>query len=170
MTKKAKPKTTPRSSQSAIRDVPFALLSERAILPSRATEHSAGFDLYLPTEATIPTHFRAATLNTPEYPIVIDFEVAVVIPLGHVGLLSLRSSIGAKGLVIPNSPGIIDPDYRGSLKLIVANLSPRQVFLPANSRVAQLTIVPAQFTDPIHLDPLPKVSSSRSGGLGSTGE
>lgn len=135
-------------------------ISSTARPPVRATRDAAGLDLSLLTDTTI----RSRTITVVELP----YKVAI--PRGHVGLLTLRSSLGARGLTIPNSVGIIDSDYRGNLKLPLSLLHDSgPVLLRAGERVAQLVILPAALPTPIEAGVAEDETSRGAGGLGSTG-
>ena len=128
--------------------------------PVRATTSSAGLDLSLLTDVTV----RNQTITVVELP----YKVAI--PDGYVGLLVLRSSLGARGFTIPNSIGIIDSDYRGNLKLPLCLLHDSgPVILRAGERVAQLVILPAAFPTPVEADAAASETARGDGGLGSTG-
>ena len=128
--------------------------------PIRATSSSAGLDLSLPTDVTV----RNRTITTVELP----YKVAI--PDGHVGILSLRSSLGTRGLTIPSGVGIIDSDYRGTLKLTISLLHDSgPVILRAGERVAQLAILPAVFPTPVEAAVNADETGRGAGGLGSTG-
>jgi len=128
--------------------------------PIRATSSAAGIDLSLPTDVTIHSQTIA----------VVELPYKVAIPHGYVGILALRSSLGARGITIPNSIGIIDSDYRGNLKLTLSLLcDSRPVLLRAGERVAQLVIVPAVFPTPAASDVNATETARGAGGLGSTG-
>lgn len=134
--------------------------SRAAKPPIRATSSAAGLDLSLPTDATV--HNRVITT--------IELPYKVAIPDGYVGILSLRSSLGARGLTIPNGVGIIDSDYRGTLKLVVSLLHDSgPIILRAGERVAQLVILPAAFPSPVEADVNADETGRGAGGLGSTG-
>ena len=134
--------------------------SRAARPPIRATSSSAGLDLSLLTDVTV----RNRTITVVELP----YKVAI--PDGHVGILALRSSLGARGLTIPNSIGIIDSDYRGNLKLPLSLLHDSgPVILRAGERVAQLVILPAAFPTPVEADVNAGETGRGAGGLGSTG-
>lgn len=128
--------------------------------PVRATTSSAGLDLSL-EEDIVVRHGSITVVNLP-------YRVAV--PHGHVGILALRSSLGARGAIIPNGIGIIDSDYRGNLKLtLTALLGSEPIILRAGERVAQLVILPAMFPTPVEADVNAAETSRGEGGLGSTG-
>lgn len=134
--------------------------SRTARPPIRATSAAAGLDLSLPTDVTV----------SDRTPTTVELPYKVAIPRGHVGLLALRSSLGARGITIPHSVGIIDSDYRGNLKLTLSLLHDgRPVLLRAGERVAQLVILPAAFPTPVETDIAEGETSRGAGGLGSTG-
>ena len=83
--------------------------------PTRAHATDAGLDLYVPEGQGCLV--RSGAVYT------IDLGIRVAIPDGYYGQLTLRSSAGKKGLIIPNGVGIIDSDYRGTLKLLVSALA-----------------------------------------------
>ena len=101
--------------------------------PTRAHATDAGLDLYVPE--------GQACLVRPGAVYTIDLGIRVAIPDGYYGQLTLRSSAGKNGLIIPNGVGIIDPDYRGSLKLLVSALA-EPVMVAVGERVCQLVILP----------------------------
>ena len=143
-------------------------LTSVAYPPKRGSQGSAGWDLYSPAPFRVPPIDLARAFTTP-YPVRVDLGVSVAIPRGHVGLLSLRSSLGLRGLIIPNSPGIIDSDYRGPLCLILVNAGVETVHIDRGDRIAQLTVIPYHHGPMSVVDELPQAGTERQGGLGSTG-
>lgn len=134
--------------------------SRTARLPVRATTASAGLDLSLAADVTL----RNRTIAVVELP----YKVAI--PNGYVGLLTLRSSLGARGITIPNSVGVIDSDYRGNLKLPLSLLHDSgPIILRAGERVAQLVLLPVALPMPVEADINADETSRGDGGLGSTG-
>lgn len=134
--------------------------SDTARRPVRATDSSAGLDLSL-EEDVVVRHGSITVANLP---------YRVAIPHGYVGILALRSSLGARGITIPNSIGIIDSDYRGNLKLTLTALTGSDpIILRAGERVAQLVILPAVFPTPVEADVNADETQRGEGGLGSTG-
>jgi dUTP pyrophosphatase len=126
----------------------------------RATSSSAGLDLSLLADITLRN--QAITI--------VELPYKVAIPDGHVGLLTLRSSLGARGITIPNSVGVIDSDYRGNLKLPLALLHDSgPVILRAGERVAQIVILPAAFPTPVETEVAADETARGAAGLGSTG-
>jgi dUTP pyrophosphatase len=80
-----------------------------------------------------------------------------------------RSGLAARhGLTLPNSPGTIDPDYRGELKILMQNLGPETVAIHRGERIAQLVF--ARFEAPA-IEEVPRLSETErgEGGFGSTG-
>lgn len=134
--------------------------SNTARPPIRATTASAGLDLSLAADVAL----RNRTITVVELP----YKVAI--PNGHVGLLTLRSSLGARGITIPNSVGVIDADYRGNLKLPLSPLHDSgPIILRAGERVAQLVLLPVALPMPVEADINADETSRGAGGLGSTG-
>ena len=99
--------------------------------PTRVHDTDAGLDLYVPEGQTCLV--RRGAVYT------IDLGIRVAIPDGYYGELVLRSSAGAKGLVIPHGAGVIDSGYRGNLKVLVAVLA-EPVLVAARERICQLII------------------------------
>ena len=127
--------------------------------PIRAHSSDAGLDMYVPE--------GQACLVRPGAVYTIDLGIRVAIPDGYYGQLALRSSAGKKGLIIPNGVGIIDSDYRGSLKLLVSALA-EPVMVATGERVCQLVILPLT---PVNVeDGAVDAGTVRGqGGFGSTG-
>lgn len=129
--------------------------------PTFATPHSAGFDLCSVHDVLIGN--GAVAQKVP-------LGLIMEIPEGYVGLLHQRSSLSKKGLVLSNSVGVIDSDYRGELITVLHNRNKDSVLVARGERIAQLIIVPvATFT-------LGEADSSTltrtirgEGGFGSTG-
>lgn len=141
------------------------ITSSTARPPIRATTASAGLDLSLAADVTI----RNRTIT------VVDLPYKVTIPNGYVGLLTLRSSLGARGITIPNSVVVIDSAYRDTLKLPLALLHDSgPTILRGGERVAQLVLLPVASPMPVAADSSADETSADetsrgAGGLGSTG-
>lgn len=141
--------------------IKFKKMHPDAVVPTRATDGSAGFDL---------------TIHSLEYEpdydtIKIGCGVAAGIPAGYVGVLSVRSSTYKYGLELANQIGVIDSDYTEEIiiRLKSNGTQPVRRFLIPNAgyRIAQMTVVPF-LGGSIEVDELP--STSRKGGDGSTGK
>ena len=127
--------------------------------PTRAHSTDAGLDLYVPEGQTCLV--RRGAVYT------IDLGVRVAIPDGYYGQLVLRSSAGAKGLILPHGVGVIDSGYRGNLKVLVAALA-EPVLVAARDRICQLVILPLPSVD-VEVGVVDDSTDRGVGGLGSTG-
>lgn len=104
-------------------------------LPAYGTQHSAGMDLYCALDAPI-------TLNPLERTL-IPTGIAFALPNGFEAQIRPRSGLALNhGLTILNSPGTIDADYRGEIKVIIVNLSKQPFVFERGMRIAQLVIAP----------------------------
>ena len=134
-------------------------LSPDAIIPTRAKPNDAGFDL-----STIDD-FQIA----PGERYLASTGLALAIPPGYVGQICPRSGLALKyGLTIVNSPGIIDADYRGIIKVILLNTGSAPVEFKKGDRIAQLLIIqlaPVVLTEVSSLNE----TSRGTGGFGSSG-
>lgn len=144
--------------------VPIQVLphGEGLELPAYATPGSAGCDLRAALQADLTI--------TPGGRTLVPTGIAVAIPEGFEGQVRMRSGLAHdKGLALLNAPGTIDSDYRGEVRLIVANLGAEPVTLHRGDRIAQLVFAPVARA---RLDRVEKLSdTARSGrGFGSTGE
>lgn len=131
-------------------------LDPGATLPSRAHPDDAGLDLTTP-QAVDLTPGALTEINT---------GIHVAIPAGHVGLVTVRSSIGTRGITLANQVGVIDSDYRGAI--ILSLYSKTWEHLQAGERIAQLLIVPVATPEPVQGDSLDQTERG-DGGFGSTG-
>lgn len=130
-------------------------------LPSYATEGSAGMDL------------KAALTETMVLPPgergVIPTGLKMAIPPGFEGCVRPRSGLALKhGLTLTNSPGTIDSDYRGEVKVLVINLGKEPVSFKRGDRIAQLLIMPVARVQVMKVENLDDTSRG-AGGFGHTG-
>ena len=142
-------------------------LKQAARLPKQATSKSFGYDLVTTAASTVmpgrteilPTSLRLAQ----------DLPIE---PQANVGLAMLilpRSSLPLKyGLIVANSPGVIDADYTGEIGIIVYNITDKIQHIEAGTRVAQALFVEAVFPEMVWADS-PEARPER-GGFGSTGK
>jgi dUTP pyrophosphatase len=138
-------------------------LNENAKIPARATEGSAGADLYAVCECE-------SIEIAPHETKLIHTGLAFEIPDGYVGLVFARSSLGTKrGLAPANKVGVIDSDYRGEVMVSLHNHTNETQQIDNGERIAQMVIVPflkAEFDLCDELD-----STERgAGGFGSSGK
>jgi len=95
--------------------------------------------------------------------------LSVAIPTGYEGQVRPRSGLAARhGLTVLNSPGTIDADYRGELKVILINLGEAAVELRRGERIAQLVVAPVSRVNFI-LEEALDATDRGTGGFGSTG-
>jgi len=96
--------------------------------------------------------------------------ICVAIPSGHGGFVLPRSGLASKhGVTCANAPGLIDPGYRGEVKVALINLDPENEYLVhKGDRVAQLVVLPVDELHFVIVDDLPAASRGDRG-FGSTG-
>ncbi len=129
-------------------------------LPARATEGSAGFDLRSCEEAFV---------LEPGARRLVASGLEMEMPPGIECQIRPRSGLALRhGVTIPNSPGTIDPDYRGELRVILLNLGSEPVRIDRGERIAQLVF--SRFSVP-GIEEVEIISASERGrgGFGSTG-
>ena len=131
-------------------------------LPSYATEGAAGCDLRAAIAETLTVLPGGRTL--------LPTGLAVAIPEGYEGQVRMRSGLAVRhGLALLNAPGTIDSDYRGEIRLILANLGAEPVTIARGERIAQLVIAPVARARFREVEELPATSRD-DGGFGSTGK
>jgi dUTP pyrophosphatase len=143
---------------------PGAIIPIKGITPEKAHEDDAAYDL---TAIISWPHF---TLERFEWA-TIPTGVFAAIPEGHVGMVCSRSGMAStRGLFVLNAPGIVDPSYRGEIKVVLMNLGTGKAVLKSGDRIAQLLIVPTTtaifFNDARHFDSLDTLRGKD--GFGST--
>jgi dUTP pyrophosphatase len=138
-----------------------ALLHPDARAPERTRAGDAGFDLRCVEAFALAPGERA----------VVPTGVAIALPEGHAGLVVPRSGLAAKhGLSVVNGPGLIDPNYRGEVKVVLVNLGDEPFAAEAGDRIAQLLVVPFAAPPVTVVDELPHGGDDRgAGGFGSSG-
>ena len=138
-------------------------MSDTAILPTRGSKYAAGIDLY----ADIHEPFITIA---PHQTKIIDSGIACEFPEGYFGLVLPRSSIGIKrGLSLANNSGVIDADFRDSIKLAFVNHTDHDVILERGERVAQMILLPYILYNIEETDSLSETERGE-GGIGSTGK
>ena len=137
-------------------------LHPNAQLPTYGSEAAVGADLYacLEEEVTIQ----------PGEVFWVPTGIALEVPAGCAGLVYARSSMGAKrGLAPANKVGVIDPDYRGEIRVVLLNHSNQPQTLQPGERVAQFVITPV--LTPAYEEAEELSDTCRgAGGFGSTGK
>lgn len=141
-------------------------LSENAVLPQYATPGSAAMDLCACLDA--PLVLQAAG-SSGQGCAMVSTGLAMAIPAGHVGLIFARSGLASKHGVAPaNCVGVIDSDYRGEVKVALANHSGEDYTIQPGDRIAQLMIAPIVQPTVAETAQLPETQRG-TGGFGSTG-
>ena len=138
------------------------LVSAGAQLPKRAHSTDAGADLF----AWFEDDEIMGTEIYPNEQKLIDTGIAIKIPRSFAGFVYNRSSQGKKGIVIPHSVGVIDTDYRGTIKVLLKNISEDPYKISRNDRIAQLVIQPIELVD---FKDIWNDTNRGTGGFGSTG-
>lgn len=138
--------------------IKFKKLHDEAMIPTRATDGSAGFDLYA---------LDACYIGPGEWK-KIKTGVSLNVGRGNVGLVCPRSGLAAKhGVTVLNAPGIIDEDYRGEVCVLLHNASAFDFHIEPGMRITQLVIVQC-ITDAVEVGELDETVRG-SDGFGSTG-
>jgi dUTP pyrophosphatase len=152
--------TEPASTLGGMEELRFIKLSEKATLPTRAHDNDAGLDLYAAEGARIPPGARVS----------VGTGLAVAVPDGLAGLVLPRSGLALKhGITLINSPGLIDPGYRGEVRVVLLNTDQTMEYhCTPGDRVAQLLLVPIATASPMQADAL-DTSTRGVGGFGSSG-
>jgi len=135
-------------------------LRDDARLPTRAHNDDAGLDLYAVEGVTIGPGERALVAT----------GVAIELPERHAGLVVPRSGLAVRhGISVVNAPGLIDPGYRGEVKVILLNTDRREPFTVApGDRIAQLVVTRVETPDVVEVAEL-EPSRRGDGGFGSSG-
>ncbi len=133
-------------------------LDEELPLPSYQTDGSSGLDLYSSENCILPKgDFR-----------MIPTGIAFEIPPGYEGEVRARSGLAAKfGIGVLNSPGTIDSDYRGEVKVILFNFGKEDFEIKKGNRIAQLVFARVEKVVLLEKDELDS-TKRENGGFGST--
>ena len=133
------------------------LVNEDATMPTRATDGSAGLDMYACQSAVIEAGKRT----------LVDTGVSIAIPHGYVGLIWPRSGLALKkGLDV--GAGVIDSDYRNVIGVLLFNHTDDPYRVEPGDRIAQILIQPAVMVQPVQVSSLNQTDRGQSG-YGSTG-
>jgi dUTP pyrophosphatase len=129
-------------------------------LPAYETAQAAGMDLRAAEDAVLQPGARQ----------MIATGLAIALPEGFEAQVRPRSGLAAKhGITCLNSPGTVDADYRGELKVILINLGQEPFVLKRGDRIAQMVIAPVTRANLIESDALDDTARG-AGGFGSTGK
>lgn len=152
----------------ALNGLAFTKLSEKAIIPEKATLGSAGLDLFSPIDAVVPAK------NNKK----IDLDLSVKLPNGVYGRIAPRSGL-AINYFVGIGGGVIDADYNGNIGVIIFNFGKLDFKIKRGDRIAQLIL--EKHLNVTHFDVFYKNEKihvlskrlklkSRDGGFGSTGK
>lgn len=141
-------------------EVPVVRLDPELPLPRYARPGDAGVDLVAATDLELAPGGRG----------LVPAGVAVAIPRGYAGFIQPRSGLALRhGVTVLNTPGLIDADYRGELKVLLVNLDPAETFLVTRGeRIAQLVVQPVEHVRFVETDELDDTDRGE-GGFGHTG-
>lgn len=128
-------------------------------LPSYESDGAAGMDICAAEDASIEAGKRA----------MIATGFAFAIPAGYEIQVRPRSGLAAKkGITVLNTPGTVDSDYRGEVKVILANLGDEEFVVTRGDRIAQIVVAPVTQASVLEVSELDKTVRG-AGGFGSTG-
>jgi dUTP pyrophosphatase len=128
-------------------------------VPCRQTQGSAGFDLCAAEEITVPAHGFGS----------VGTAIAIELPEKTEAQVRPRSGLAAKhGIGVLNSPGTIDSDYRGEIRVILFNASDRDFPVRRGDRIAQLIFTKLADVELVEADSLSETRRG-TGGFGHTG-
>lgn len=136
-------------------------LIPHAIIPSRATNGAAGYDLYSADGYVL----------LPQHRVIVSTGIQVALPEGVYGRVAARSGLAVKhGLDV--GAGVIDPDYTGELKVVLFNHDPKQTFvIRPGYRIAQLILERYETVDVEEVEGDMGIYTDRGvNGFGSTGQ
>ena len=131
-------------------------------LPTYKTPGSSGMDLI--------AHVKNKIIINPSKTAIVPTGIAVAIPKNYEIQIRPRSGLAAKkGISVLNTPGTIDSDYRGEIKIILINLGKKSFIIKSGDRIAQMILCPIVKGKLREVKTLPKTFRGK-GGFGSTGK
>lgn len=134
---------------------------EQVPLPRYMTEHSAGMDLFADLEDEV--------VLKPGERRLIPTGIALAIPAGYEGQVRPRSGLALReGISLVNTPGTIDPDYRGEVGVLLINFGQQPFRVKRGDRIAQLVVAPV-CRAVLELTGELETTSRNEGGFGHTG-
>ena len=109
--------------------LPCLKLLPTTCMPTHATSKSVGLDLYSPTNVLIPAHDK----------ILVDMGIAFKIPVGYYGQIASRSGLAIHHHIHVGA-GVVDPDYTGSVHVLLMNFSSQDHVIERNHHIAQMIL------------------------------
>ena len=139
-------------------ELPYMKLLLTACMPTCATPKSVGLDLYSPINVLIPAHGKVS----------VDTGIAFQIPMGYYRWIAPRSGLAIHHHIHVGA-GVVDPDYTGSVHVLLLNLSSQDPVIEKNHRIAQMILEKVAY--PV-LCEVPQMLPTECGanGFGSTGQ
>lgn len=132
-------------------------------LPAYQTGHAAGFDLIAAVEEDRPL------VLTPRARAAVPTGLVFELPSGFEAQVRPRSGLALKhGVTVLNSPGTIDADYRGEVKVLLVNLGEAPFEICRGDRIAQVVVAPVAQVEPVAVESVTETDRGQ-GGFGSTG-
>jgi dUTP pyrophosphatase len=146
---------------TAVDQLQVRLLRPDAQPPARTRPGDAGFDLRTAEGFSL----------WPGERVTVPTGVAIALPAGLAGLVTPRSGLAARhGISLVNAPGLIDPNYRGEIRIVLVNHGDARFEARAGDRIAQLLLVPFVAPETCVVDELPPSGDDRGeNGFGSSG-
>lgn len=136
-------------------------LDKNVKIPEYKTEGSSGMDLI--------AYIKKSIFIKPGVTSIIPTGISVSIPIGYELQIRPRSGLAAKNsITVLNTPGTIDSDYRGEIKVILINLGNKEFQINPNDRIAQMVLCTSIKIKFEEVETLEKTQRG-SGGFGSTG-
>ena len=127
-------------------------------MPTRATLKSVGLDLYSPTKVLIPAHNK----------VLVDMGVAFQIPMGYYGQIASGSGLAIQHHIHVGA-GVVDPDYTGSIHVLLMDFSSQDHVIEKNHRITQMILEKVAY--PVICEASQMLPTERGAkGFGSTGK
>jgi dUTP pyrophosphatase len=142
-------------------EIRITKLDPAATLPKQGHQDDAGYDLCANEDAHLPAGGGRTLVPT---------GLALAIPPGYAGLVLPRSGLALKhGVTLVNTPGLIDAQYRGEVKVLLINTDPHTAYdVHRGDRIAQLVIQAVEYVEWVEVDALDETTRDTFG-FGSTG-
>lgn len=135
-------------------------IDKNAIIPAYQTDGSSGFDLCSTEDISIKPTERA----------LVSTGLVFAVPLGYELQVRPRSGLAfKKGITVLNTPGTVDSDYRGEVKIIVINLGKEDFIVKKGDRIAQGVISAINKVELKEVENIDENTARGAGGFGSTG-
>ena len=138
--------------------LPCLKLLPTACMPTHATSKSVGLDLYSLTNVLIPAHDK----------ILVDLGIAFQIPMGYYGWIASRSGLAIHHHIHVGA-GVVDPDYTGSVHVLLMNFSSQDHVIEKNHHIAQMILEKVAYLVICEMSQM-LLTEHGANGFGSTGQ